>query len=187
MMDMKTLTPYQQIIREFSERIVRAQRPIRVLDAIKWGPEVKKAFFKAKCKELPPITAAYYAPLPFEPKEKIDELYNLERDIRRSLGQFSAVGNIMQRMCREYRELVRMLEARGTPEFSKISQELYGSTEDVFYAGAPRLRDLAEIVTNTLVNLELHTSQKIDEIQYTSEQAVEILGERLTNYFEGTD
>lgn len=187
MIDINHLTPYQQTIRDFSERIVKAQQPIRVLDAIKWGPEIKEAFFKAHCKELPAVNAAYYQPLPFDSKEKIDELYNLERDIRRKLGQFSAIGNILQRMCREYRELVRMLEARGTPEFSKISQELYGSAEDVFYAGAPRLRDLAEIVTNALSNLELHAQQKLDEIQYTSEQAVEILGERLAAYFEGAD
>lgn len=187
MTGIKKLTPYQQTIRDFSDRLVKAQQPIRVLDAIKWGPEIKEAFFKAKCKELPPITEAYYQPLPYDPKEKIDEFYNLERDVRRALGQFSAIGNILQRMCREYRELVRMLVARGTPDFSKISQELYGSAEDVFYAGAPRLRDLAEIVTQTLANLELHSQQNLDEIQYTSEQAVEILGTRLATYFEGTD
>jgi hypothetical protein len=34
---------------------------------------------------------------------------------------------LMQRMCREYRTVVRMLESRGTPEFSELSWKLCGS------------------------------------------------------------
>lgn len=184
-----TLTPYQQTIHELSERLVKIQRPIRILDAIKWGPEIKEEFFKNKCKKLPEVTPEYYhqQPLSFDVTQKKEELYALERDLRRLLGQFNPAGNIMQRMCREYREVVRMLEARGTPEFSKISQELYGSSEDAFYAGAPRLRDLAELITNVLLNIKSHTRNESDELRYTSEQAVEILGERLGTYFEGSD
>ncbi len=36
----------------------------------------------------------------------------------------------MKRMCREYRMVVRMLEARGTEDFGLISQELYGAASD---------------------------------------------------------
>lgn len=179
------LTPYQQTVRELSERLVKAQQPIRVLDAVKWDSEVKEKFFAAKCQKLPEVDANYYQKntLPFEPTAKKEEFYALERDVRRLLGQFSAVGNIMQRMCREYRELIRMLEARGQPEFSKISQELYGSAEDAFYAGAPRLRDLATLVSNTLLNLKNHATNEVDDKHYTSEQAVAILSERLIHYF----
>lgn len=180
------LTPYQQTVRDLSDRLVKAQQPIRVLDAIKWGPEIQEAFFAAKCKKLPPVDKEYYFKnnaLNFEPEEKQEEFYSLERDIRRLLGQFSPVGNIMQRMCREYRESIRMLSARGTNEFSKISQELYGSSEDAFYAGAPRLSDLATLVSQTLVNLKEQTTTEKDEKCYDSEQAVKILGERLGKYF----
>ena len=183
------LTPYQQTVRDLSDRLVKAQQPIRVLDAIKWGPEIQEAFFKAKCKKLPPIHKDYYLannPLNFDPEEKQEEFYKLERDIRRLLGQFSPVGNIMQRMCREYRELVRMLLARGTNEFSKISQELYGSSDDAFYAGAPKLSDLADLVSHTLTNLKEQAITEKDKKCYDSEQAVAFLGERLGNYF-GSD
>ena len=37
---------YQQTIRSLSDRIVEAQTPIRVLDAIKWDDGVRKAFLK---------------------------------------------------------------------------------------------------------------------------------------------
>jgi len=99
------------------------------------------------------------------------------------LGQFSPVGHIMQRMCREYRELVRMLAARGTSEFTKISQELYGSADDAFYAGAPRLRDLAQLVSQTLAQIKDSVNNQADEKRYSSEQAVVILSERLAKYF----
>lgn len=190
MNNVNSLTPYQQIVHDLSERIVQAQRPIRVLDSLKWGPEIKEAFFKAKCKILPPVDVDYYEkhPLPFDPTNKKEEFYNIERDVRRQLGQISPVGSIMQRMCREYREVVRMLEARGTPEFTKISQELYGSSEDAFYAGAPRLKDLADVVSDTLAHLKKsYLETPIDEKRYDSEQAVAILGERLAQYFGDTE
>lgn len=182
----KPLTPYQQTVHELSERLVNAQRPIRVLDAIKWGPEVQEGFFSNKCKELPAVYGNYYEkyPLPFDPTAKKEELYSIERDVRRLLGQFSAIGGILQRMCREYRELVRMLQGRGAPEFCKISQELYGSAEDAFYAGAPRLRDLAAVLSHTLINLKLHSQpQPSDEKKYDSNETVAILSERLSRYF----
>lgn len=186
----KTLTPYQQTVHDLSERLVKAQHPIRVLDAIKWGPEIKEDFFKHQCKQFPKVDLEYYQknPLPFDPTKKKEEFYDLERDVRRLLGQFSAAGNVLQRMCREYREVVRMLEARGLPEFSKISQELYGSTEDAFYAGAPRLRDLATAVSETLSNLQLNEiDSELDEPKYNSTQAVEILSARLAPYFAGAE
>jgi uncharacterized protein (TIGR02421 family) len=185
MEEVSDVNPYHQTIRELSDRLIVAQRPIRVLDSIKWGPEIKQAFFESKCKKLPPVTLEYYqqTPLSFNVDEKKEELYAIERDVRRLLGQFSAVGSILQRMCREYRELVRMLEARGTPEFSKISQELYGSAEDAFYAGAPRLKDLASLLSDALENIKDSTSNELDEKRFSSEEAVEILNERLCKYF----
>lgn len=183
----KALTPYQQTIRDLSERLVQAQRPIRVLDAIKWDNDVKRDFFKSKFRKLPPVDADYYhkLPLSFDPQSKKEELYAIERDVRRLLGQFSAIGGILQRMCREYRELVRMIEARGTAEFSKISQELYGSADDAFYAGAPRLKDLAALISDILSHTK-NQETEADEKRYTGEEAVTILSERLSHYFGGS-
>ena len=40
------LTDYQQVIHELSEQIVSAQKPIRILDSLKWDSEVEANFFK---------------------------------------------------------------------------------------------------------------------------------------------
>lgn len=176
---------YRNTLRALSDRIVEAQKPIRVLDAIKWNSSIKEEFFKNNCEELPKINEEYYQknPLPFDPQKKIEEFYALERDIRKEAGQFSSVGTIMQRICREYREVVRMLDARGTPEFSKISQELYGSADDAFYVDAPRLKDLAAVLSGTLGRIREETVSEKDEKRYDSEQAAVILNERLSHYF----
>ena len=77
-----------------------------------------------------------------------------------------------------------MLDARGTKKFSKISQELYGSTNDAFYVNAPRLKDLAVLIDSVLVFIKKdELIDAIDEKIYTSEETAEILNQRLASYF----
>ncbi len=61
-----SLKPEHQIIREISDKIVLAQEPIRILDAIKWDDSIKEDFFKNKCEKLPAVDKEYYLkhPLP---------------------------------------------------------------------------------------------------------------------------
>lgn len=189
-MPLNNLTVQQQIIHSLSERLVEAQKPIRILNALKWPAEVKSHFFKKKCRELPLVTRDTYLnnPLNFDPDNKTDEFYAIEREIRRQLGQYSGVGNILLRMCREYREVIRLLQSRGTADFPKISQELYGSAQDAFYAGAPTLRDLATLVSSTLKLAEIKPTDNLqDAKRYSAEESVHILSERLGLYFQDTD
>ena len=177
---------YHQTIHTLSERLVHAQRPIRILDALKWGPEVQADFFAHHCKELPLVQGPdYYSsrPLKFDLLEKITEFNQIERDIHRELGQFNSVGLIMQRMCREYCVVLEMIRARGTPHFSLYSEELYGSSNDAFYAGAPTLEDLAILVSNALTSIQDQTNSARDIKQYDTPTAVNILCKRLTHYF----
>lgn len=177
---------YAQTVRALSERIVTAQRPIRILDALKWDAEIKEDFFAHHFTQLPKVNEAYYEknPLRFEPEAKIEEFSAIERDIRRELGQFNTVGLIMQRMCREYTVVVEMLRARGTAQFTKFAQKLYGSSTDAFYAGAPTLKDLAVLLSNTLAFLHKETKNPLDIKKYSSEEAVIILNQALKRYFK---
>lgn len=184
------LGEYEQAIHELSERIVAAQKPIRILDALKWDAGIEEFFFKHKCKRLPDINSDYYLrknPLSFDPEKKIQEFREIEHSIRRKLGQYSGVGSIMQRMCYEYCRVIEMLMVRGTPMFTEISKELYGSSEDAFHVGAPTLKDLATLVTETLSNIKDQVTTKADEDSYTSEEAVAMLSERLATYFSDQD
>lgn len=184
------LGEYEQAIYALSEQIVAAQKPIRILDALKWDKEVEEYFFKHKCKKLPLINHEYYQqknPLGFDPEKKIAEFHEIDRSIRRILGQYSGVGSIMQRMCYEYSRVIEMLIARGTPRFTEISQGLYGSSQDAFHIGAPTLKDLATLVTDTLQNIKDQVTTEADEKKYSSEEAVAILSNHLGNYFSERD
>lgn len=182
----EVLGEYEKVVHELSERIVAAQKPIRILDALKWDQSIEEYFFRNRCKKLPNIDHEYYQknnPLTFDPEQKLQEFHELDREIRRKLGQYSGVGSIMQRMCYEYTRVVEMLQARGTPRFTEISQELYGSSEDAFHVGAPTLKDLATLVSSTLSKIKDKVKTDADNRVYTSEETVAILSERLANYF----
>ncbi|MBV6287209.1 flavohemoglobin expression-modulating QEGLA motif protein [Pseudomonas aegrilactucae] len=176
---------YQQTIRTLSDRIVLAQTPIRVLDAVKWDDSIRQGFLKARGKEMPAVDRAYYQgrPLSFDSSAVKLEFQNIERDITRQLGQFNPVGQIMRRMCKEYRMVVRMLEARGTEDFGLISQELYGAASDAFHAGDPTLADLGLMLSDYLNNIDGRGDLKDEPKNLTAKQAVELLQGRLNKVF----
>lgn len=180
-----TLDEYQSIIRGLSDRLVEAQTPIRVLDAVKWDDSVRQEFFRTKAQVLPAVDQQYYAgrPLSFDATAKKIEFQNIERDITRQLGQFNPVGQIMRRMCKEYRMVIRMLEARGTSEFGLISQELYGSASDAFHAGDPTLSDLGLMLSDYLNNIADRSDLKDEPKTLDAKQAVELLQTRLDTVF----
>jgi uncharacterized protein (TIGR02421 family) len=181
----KTPDDYHSTIRALSDRIVEAQTPIRVLDAIKWDESIRQGFIKAKGKQMPAVDRSYYdsRPLSFDSTAKKLEFQNIERDITRQLGQFNPVGQIMRRMCKEYRMVIRMLEARGTADFGLISQELYGAASDAFHAGDPTLADLGLMLSGYLNNIAARGDLEDEAKNLTAKDAVAILQERLAAVF----
>ncbi|OZB32883.1 MAG: hypothetical protein B7X51_05455 [Pseudomonas sp. 34-62-33] len=179
------LDDYQLCIRALSDRIVEAQIPIRVLDAVKWDDGIREAFLQAKGKQLPAVDRDYYLgrPLAFDAAAKKLEFQNIERDITRQLGQFNPVGQIMRRMCKEYRMVIRMLEARGTEDFGLISQELYGAASDAFHAGDPTLADLGLMLSDYLNNIAARGDLEDEAKNLDASDAVNILQQRLAGVF----
>src|SRR5437868_9496266 len=177
----RPLSAYEGMVRKLSDRLVDAQRPIRILDAIKWDEDIERAFFEKGCRELPPVTRDYYLhrPTPFDPEAKLHELHLIERDIRRQLGEFNAPGQIMSRMCQEYREVVHLLTHRGTRAFAEISERLYGSASDSFHAGDPNLADLGHMMSDILDNLSHETIFGQEDAVYDAGQTVATLAARL--------
>ncbi|MDV5860414.1 flavohemoglobin expression-modulating QEGLA motif protein [Pseudomonas mendocina] len=179
------LDDYQLCIRALSDRIVEAQTPIRVLDAVKWDDGIRDGFLKAKGKQPPAVDRDYYLgrPLAFDAAAKKLEFQNIERDITRQLGQFNPVGQIMRRMCKEYRMVIRMLEARGTEDFGLISQELYGAASDAFHAGDPTLADLGLMLSDYLNNIAARGDLEDEAKNLDASDAVNILQQRLAGVF----
>lgn len=174
------------VIQDVSKRIVDAQRNIRILDQIKWDDSVKKEFFRHKGEQQPQVDAAYYQtkPLPFDPTEKKDEFRLILRDTQNQLGQYSPITRLIKRQCDEYIRAVQMLEARGTPVFNELSKELYGSPDDVFYAGGPRLSQLDVLLFDVLTSLDVKLQSAADIDRYTPEEAQKLLQARLDLFFD---
>lgn len=180
---------YRQILRSLSDRLVAAQKPIRILDHIKWDIGIQEEFFRNGAKQLPKVDRAYYQarPLGFDAGAKRLEFHQIELDISRELGQYNPLGAIMRRMCREYIQVVRMLEARGTPEFAELSQELYGSAGDAFHEGGPTLADLGESLANAISNIDQSELLQAPPKDIAAENAVKILQQRINQSFRDTE
>lgn len=175
-----------EIIQSLSSRLVEAQRNIRILDSIKWDDAIKEDFFLHKTQKLPKVDREYYLsnrPLSFNASEKQEEFRLILRDAHNQLGQFSAVTRLIKRQCEEYCSAVHMLDARGTPTFCELAMELYGSPDDAFYSGGPRLSELGTLLFDVLTALDVKLQSDADLKRYTPQQAQEILRERLSQFF----
>lgn len=171
------------LIRNLSDRLVEAQRPIRILDAVKWDDAVEERFFAAQCRELPGVTPDYYRarPLPFSVELKLAEFVGIETDVGRQLGRTEPAGRIVSRMCREYRAVLEMLQHRGNRRFGEISKALYGSATEALNPGEPSLVGIARQLPGQFAQNEppARSEPNID-----ARQAVDILAGRLRTYFQ---
>ncbi|MBX9704745.1 MAG: flavohemoglobin expression-modulating QEGLA motif protein [Gammaproteobacteria bacterium] len=181
------LTKQQVLVHELSKRIVVAQKPLRILDAIKWEPEIQQQFFADKAQKLPEITKEYYQrqPLDFDPEATKQEFRDIEQDIQCQLGHCAGIGEMMQDRCREYIKAIELIEARGTDDFGPLSLELYGSAKDTFYPKGPTVINLAEALDSTFARLKRFKPTEADEKKYSARQAAKILNKRLKQYFTG--
>jgi uncharacterized protein (TIGR02421 family) len=175
---------YKEIVANLSQRIVDAQRPLRVLHAIQWEPNIWEKFKASRFKDAPQVGPDWYQriDLGYDPRAKIDEFDDILRDIDRELPESDEIARILRQTAAQYRDTVRMLEARGTPLFYGWSRKLYGSPKDKYPDGRTSVRDSAFVLYDLLTNLpdELGPSKERD---VPAQKAVEILNARLTGYF----
>lgn len=177
------------IIRALSDRVVAAQKDVRILNSIKWDDGVREAFFARGCREQPPVDVDYYKriPLGFDSQRLAHTFRQIDQDIVAQLGKFNPAAKIMRRMCHEYQLVLSMLEVRGTPEFSRLSHELYGRSTDAFHAGEPTLVDLADSLDSALRIIDTHLFLEQNNRDIPTEQAVGMLQSRLDGFFVGSD
>lgn len=180
----KKLTREQKTVHELSQMIVKAQRPICILNSLKWNETIREDFFKNPDK-LPKLDKDYYKTIKigFDPIEKMAEFENIKQQIQKKLGVISPLAELMQRICQEYKLACRLIMARGTPDFANYSHRLYGGSDDAFYLGGPTLYGLSQVLNEAIPNLGNKTNTEADEKKYTAKQAVQILQEKINSYF----
>lgn len=178
-------TTYKEKIKRLSQRIVEAQKPIRILDAVKWDPSVETELRKSKFKYMPKVGAEYYQriPLGFDTSKKLEELGDITKDIEATLGSTDEIGRLMVKIIDQYRDVVEMLLSRGTKRFWEYSRKLYGSPKDPFYDDKNTIQNLGQVLYQILSGLDakLIGPQYPEELE--AEDVVRILNERFKNFF----
>jgi uncharacterized protein (TIGR02421 family) len=112
----------------------RAERPLRVLRTIAWGPEVAQRFFAAGAKELPRVQ--YPA---IDPKESLEGV----AAARALIDGSSPVHAWLTRVGNTIETTTRLLAAVGTREFYQHSVTLFGEPRHPFLDGLNSPLDLA--------------------------------------------
>ena len=141
-----SIQQYREKILELSNQIVEAQKPILILDSIKWPYQVQQDFLAGGGKNLPAIDTNFYNnyQFGFDPSSKREELVNLLASIKRKLGEHDSLGKILQRTVEQYIIVIDLLVQRGRKAFQKLSQELYGSANDHLRGDSKTLVQLGE-------------------------------------------
>ena len=106
-------------LRELSDAVVRAGRPVRILRALAWDRSVHRRFLQRGARELP---QPRYAPLGFSLPDKLHEL----RGLRLRLRGHNPVEGLLRGCLDQLAVACRLLAARGTPAFYRHSVELFG-------------------------------------------------------------
>lgn len=177
---------YKEKIHVLSQRIIEAQKPIRILDAIKWDEGVEAFLTKSKFKEMPELGPERYAahnPILWDPKKKDAEFREISDSIRKEIGLEDELGRLLYSIAEEYRLVVELIGARGTKRFWELSRRLYGSPQDTFVDASSTILSLGELLYSILTQTdEADLGPQFPE-NLGAEEVVTRLNRRFEKYF----
>ncbi len=176
---------YLERLQNLSTRLVALQKPIRILDAIKWPAELEIKFRSGGGRHLPKVDRDFYQRqhLSFEPDSIYQSLQELKGDVRRHLGRGDDLGRILQATIDQYQIVIELLRHRGTPQFGHFSRLLYGSARDRIRGDRKTLRQLGERLCHIFSLPAVEHLNRPYASNIDAEQAVELLRERMNRYF----
>jgi uncharacterized protein (TIGR02421 family) len=172
---------YKEILARLAQRVLEAQRPIRILQAIRWPQAVEDQFLAQKSREPP--TLSYDPDLGFDPDDKRRELKEILVDIDKELGKKDELARILRETAEQYLLVVQMLEGRGTKKFYEMSRRLYGSAKDLLPDGKTTVRDMGLDLYGVLTNIADERLGPPQARDVDAEMAATILNERFSRFF----
>jgi uncharacterized protein (TIGR02421 family) len=175
---------YKEILAKLAQRTLEAQRPIRILQALRWPQSAEEQFYKSKGRELPEVS--YDPDLGFDPDAKRAEIVEIVRDIDRELGPKDELGRILRETTEEYLKVVLMLEARGTKKFYDHCRKLYGSAKDVLPDGKTTVREMGLQLYGLLTSVASNRLGEPQRRDIDAQTAALVLNERLGRFFGET-
>lgn len=176
---------YKEKVKGLGQKIVEAQKPIRILNAIKVDPTLEEQLHKSKFKDIPHHAPGYYGVenLGFSVESKLGEFAEIIRDIKVQLGEQDDLAQFLVTIVEQYILVVEMLRARGQKEFWEKSRKLYGSPKDKFTDDKNSIRDMAQLLYEILSGVDASMSLREYPEDIPSEKVVEALNQRFSQYF----
>ncbi|HRK03270.1 MAG TPA: flavohemoglobin expression-modulating QEGLA motif protein, partial [Oligoflexia bacterium] len=152
---------------------------------IKWAPSFDEELRKSKFKDIPKVDADYYESLPlgFDPEKKITEFEEIIADAKSQVGVEDELARMMIQNCEEYKNVVHMLENRGTKKFYDYAKILYGSPKETFRDEKTTINDLARVMYDILSILDDAVLGPVYPEDLSAEDVIKKLNKRFENYF----
>lgn len=176
---------YLERLKQLSTRLVSLQKPIRILDAIKWPAAIEQDFRAHQGRKLPALAPDFYQrqKLAFDP-DNIQGLFKeLKQDVRRQLGRDDALGKILQATIDQYQVVIDLLRHRGTQKFGHCSRQLYGSASDNLRGDRKTLRQMGERLCHIFSLPAVEHLNRPYTSHINAEEAVKVLRARMIDYF----
>ncbi|RYZ98510.1 MAG: DUF1704 domain-containing protein, partial [Moraxellaceae bacterium] len=172
---------YLERLRGLSNQLVALQKPIRILDAIKWPADIEMNFRNNGGRELPKLGNDFYQKqkLAFDTDKVYSQLKELKSEVRKQLGKGDPLGHILQATIDQYQIVIELLRSRGTPQFGQFSRLLYGSAQDKIRGDRKTLREMGERLCHVFSLPAAEHLNRPYSNNIGAEQAVEILRERM--------
>lgn len=177
---------YQRQVRELSDRLIALQRPIRILDSIKWPADIERRFFAQNAQELPDLNKDHYQrqALEFDPEQLRSEFKALRDELSLKLGRHDGLGKILKATVDQYLLVIDLLEHRGTRDFGRLSRELYGSASDKLRGDRKTLRQLGERLCHVFSLPAAISVSRPHAKTLDASSAVQSLQQSLDQYFD---
>src|SRR5579871_330435 len=96
---------FVELIRDVAQRLVEAQRPIRILRAVAWPDSVAREFFAARAERLP---------RPEYPTRDLSAALAQLADIRARVPGDNELERLVRETCESWEQGARLLAAVGT-------------------------------------------------------------------------
>jgi uncharacterized protein (TIGR02421 family) len=162
------------LLRETSAQILDAQKPLRVVRALDWPPEVEREFFARRATELPKPSYSV-------PSGVADALAIFQALLRKLAGE-NEIERFLSRTCDSMAIAARMLLRIGTRDFYHHSVELYGRPAGLSSDRRTTNLDLARHFEQVAAGFRPPPSLE-DQTTLAAEEAAQILRERFAGYF----
>jgi uncharacterized protein (TIGR02421 family) len=161
---MKASEKQAERIRQACHLLREAERPVRIMRTLLWGPEVRARFFAAKARELPVVKYPE-----FDPEPTLAAVAQARRLVR---GE-GVIDAWLERLAESIEDGARMLAAVGKPEFYHYASRLFGTPQELQADGMTTALQLAQNFQRVLSQLMGAVPAGVPEERLSAEEVAE--------------